>query len=53
MSATPAPVEILVISGPVGVGKSATAYEVSHQLQAAGIGHALLDSDEPQAPAAR
>jgi hypothetical protein len=42
----PAPVDVLVISGPVGVGKSTTAYEVSNQLQAAGIGHALLDSDE-------
>jgi hypothetical protein len=30
----------------VGVGKSTIAYEVSNQLQAAGIGHALLDSDE-------
>jgi Mrp family chromosome partitioning ATPase len=38
--------DILVISGPAGVGKSTTAFEVSHQLQAAGVDHVLIDTDE-------
>ena len=37
---------MLVISGAAGVGKSSTAYEVSNQLQRAGVGHAVVDSDE-------
>jgi Mrp family chromosome partitioning ATPase len=38
--------DVLVISGPAGVGKSVTAFEVSHQLQAADVGHVLIDTDE-------
>lgn len=38
--------DILVISGPAGVGKSTTAFEVSHQLQAATVDHVLIDTDE-------
>ena len=38
--------DVLVISGPAGVGKSAAAFEVSHALQAAGTDHVLIDTDE-------
>lgn len=38
--------DVLVISGPAGVGKSSVAFEVSLQLQAVGTGHALIDTDE-------
>ena len=38
--------DVLVISGPAGVGKSTTAFEVSNQLQAAGVDHVLIDTDE-------
>jgi Mrp family chromosome partitioning ATPase len=37
---------VLVISGPAGVGKSATAFEVSNQLRAADVDHVLIDTDE-------
>lgn len=36
----------LLISGPGGVGKTTVAFEMSRQLEAAGVGHALLDMDE-------
>ena len=36
----------LLITGPGGVGKTTVAFEMSRQLEAAGIGHALLDLDE-------
>jgi hypothetical protein len=36
----------LLITGPGGVGKTTVAFEMSRHLQAAGIGHALLDMDE-------
>jgi len=38
-------IDVLVIGGPAGVGKSATAFEVSDQLQCAGIAHAVIDTD--------
>jgi gluconate kinase len=36
----------LLIRGPGGVGKTTVAFEISRQLEAAGVGHALLDMDE-------
>lgn len=36
----------LLITGPGGVGKTTVAFEMSRQLEAAVIGHALLDLDE-------
>jgi gluconate kinase len=36
----------VLISGAAGVGKSSTAFEMSTQLQAAGVAHALIDTDE-------
>lgn len=38
--------DVLVISGPAGVGKSSAAYEITHRLQARGIDHAMIDTDE-------
>jgi hypothetical protein len=40
------PTEVVLISGAAGVGKSSTAFEMSNQLQAAGVSHALIDTDE-------
>jgi len=40
------PTEAVLISGAAGVGKSSTAFEMSTQLQAAGVSHALIDTDE-------
>jgi len=42
----PSSVDVLVISGPAGVGKSSTAFEVSDQLRAANVAHAVIDTDE-------
>lgn len=39
------PVRVIVITGPVGAGKTATAEQVSEQLGAAGLRHACLDMD--------
>jgi uncharacterized membrane protein len=39
-------VDVLVICGAAGVGKSSTAYEVAHLLAAANLPHAMLDCDE-------
>ena len=36
----------ILITGPGGVGKTTVAFEMSRQLEAAGVGHALLDMDE-------
>ncbi|MGI8858731.1 MAG: hypothetical protein ACR2HO_01025 [Rubrobacteraceae bacterium] len=36
----------LAITGPGGVGKTTVALEVSRQLEASGVGHALIDMDE-------
>ena len=38
-------VPVVVLSGPVGVGKSAVANEVSDLLSSAGVPHALIDFD--------
>ncbi|MFH8410050.1 hypothetical protein ACH4FX_35525 [Streptomyces sp. NPDC018019] len=38
--------KILVLCGAAGVGKSTTAYEVSHRLGRADIPHALIDTDQ-------
>jgi hypothetical protein len=38
--------QVVLISGAAGVGKSSTAWEMSFQLQAAGVPHALIDTDE-------
>lgn len=38
--------EVLVVSGPAGVGKSSTAFEASRLLAAANVDHALIDTDE-------
>ena len=35
-----------MIAGPAGVGKTSTAFEVSDQLQRAGVAHAVIDTDE-------
>jgi hypothetical protein len=36
---------VLLITGPVGVGKTTVAFEVSEQLEARGIAHACIDAD--------
>jgi adenylylsulfate kinase-like enzyme len=38
-------VPLLIITGPVGVGKTTVAGEVSEQLAAAGVAHAFVDID--------
>jgi hypothetical protein len=38
-------VPTLVVSGPVGVGKTSVALEVSELLEAAGVAHAVVDLD--------
>jgi AAA domain-containing protein len=40
------PVQVLLLSGPGGVGKSTLGWEVATQLRRLGIAHVLLDSDE-------
>ena len=42
----PNPVQVLLISGPAGAGKSTLGWEVAAQLRRLGIAHVLLDSDE-------
>ncbi len=39
-------VPTILISGPVGSGKTTVAMEASAQLEAAGIAHAVVDTDE-------
>lgn len=38
-------IDVVLIAGPAGVGKTTVANEVSLQLRAAGIAHAVIDSD--------
>ena len=39
-------VEVLVLCGAAGTGKTATLWEVGHILRACGVRHALIDTDE-------
>ena len=38
--------EILLLTGPAGVGKSTLCWEISSQLAAAQVAHAVIESDE-------
>jgi len=38
-------IEIVLIAGPAGVGKTTVANELSVQLRAAGVRHAVVDTD--------
>ncbi len=38
-------VPTLIITGPIGVGKTSVAGEVSEQLDKANVAHALIDID--------
>ena len=38
-------IEVAVIAGPAGVGKTTVAHEVSLQLRTAGVPHAVIDTD--------
>lgn len=40
------PVDIVLITGPAGIGKSTLTWEVGAQLAAAGIAHAIVETDE-------
>lgn len=40
------PVDLVLITGPAGVGKSTLTWEVGSQLAAAGVPHAIVESDE-------
>lgn len=44
--AAPTTPQLLIISGPAGVGKSAVAHELSLQLERRGVAHAVIDTDE-------
>ncbi len=46
MAAANAPVEILLITGPAGVGKSTLCWEMGAMLAEAGIAHVAIESDE-------
>ena len=39
-------IEILLITGPAGVGKSTLCWEIGAQLGAAGTAHAIIETDE-------
>ncbi len=39
-------IEILLLTGPAGVGKSTLSWEISARLAEAGIAHATIESDE-------
>jgi hypothetical protein len=38
-------IEVVLIAGPAGVGKTTVAHEVSLQLRTAGVPHAVIDTD--------
>ena len=40
-------IPLVIISGPVGVGKSSVGQEISDQLQERGIAHTFVDFDAP------
>ncbi len=42
---TPSAVPTLIVTGPVGVGKTRVAYEVANLLEAAALPHACIDMD--------
>ncbi|WID94645.1 hypothetical protein QO058_17605 [Bosea vestrisii] len=46
MAGADAPVEILLITGPAGIGKSTLCWEMGDLLAEAGIAHAAIESDE-------
>ena len=46
MAAAGTPVEILLITGPAGVGKSTLCWEMGAMLAEAGIAHVAIESDE-------
>ena len=41
-----AQVQVLVLCGASGTGKTATLWEIGHQLQSLGVPHALIETDE-------
>ena len=42
----PGGVNVLLITGPAGVGKSTLCWEIGAQLAAASVAHAVIDTDE-------
>ena len=40
------PTEILLITGPAGIGKSTLCWEIGAQLAAAKVPHAIIETDE-------
>ena len=38
--------QLLLITGPAGVGKSTLSWEMSAQLAAAQVAHAVIETDE-------
>ncbi|WP_187829611.1 AAA family ATPase [Labrys sp. KNU-23] len=40
------PVDIVLITGPAGIGKSTLSWEVGARLTAAGLAHAIVETDE-------
>ncbi|MBY3193601.1 MULTISPECIES: nucleoside-triphosphatase [Rhizobium] len=38
--------QIVLVTGPAGVGKSTLCWEMSAQLAAEGVAHAVIETDE-------